>query len=180
MEIDNAENKSIVQKSKIKKPADKKLEQDGIQGRSRAKTTTIIPTFDKKPQAKKEIKPVQTIGSDRFSNLLSMFDKKQPDNKGNENARQVGKLDSNKFNAFHSNKEPIELNLDKKEGVTNNIKKRMENLLDNNKTKTTSGGYIDPIIQARKERLNTEVEKEEEEEDIGSDNLHISEEEEDI
>ena len=100
-----AETRPTAQKSRIKKPTDKpKQDEDMPAGRNRAKTA-IIPNFEKKPQAKKEIKPVQTIGSDRFSLLLSMFDKKKQPEQVEGNTKQVGKLNSNKFNAFNGNKE---------------------------------------------------------------------------
>jgi hypothetical protein len=141
------------QKSKVKKPEKPKLDDDA-QGRTRSKTTTVMPNFEKKPQAKKEIKPVQTIGSDRFNSLLSMFDKKKPDNQeiGEVSSTpKMGKLDTGKFNTF-SNK---------------NV----------NESNTNKSAFVDPVIQARKER-QAEVEKEEHvEEEHDSDNLHISEEE---
>jgi hypothetical protein len=141
-------NRPTAQKSKLKKPTEKsKQDEDAPIGRSRAKTT-IVSNFEKKPQAKKEIKPVQTIGSDRFNLLLSMFDKKQPENK-DAGSRPVGKLDSNKFNAFNN----------KEEGTQDKKK------------------YMDPILEARRDRLHTEpVQEDEEEPHNESGNLNISEE----
>jgi hypothetical protein len=168
---DNITSKpSAKPKSKITKPSNKDAE--NIVTRNRAKSN-IVPNFEKKPQIKKDIKPVQTIGNERFGLLLSMFDKKAPNNTSNAGSnRPVGKLDSSKFNNFSGNKDQNNQNNDnddKKFEVKDGIKNRMDNLMKSNDNKTSSTGYFDPILEKRRTHKMDEdefEEKSEEEEDL--------------
>jgi hypothetical protein len=170
---ESVSNRPSKHQSRIKKPVDK----DNASGRKRA-NSNIVPNFEKRPQIKKEIKPVQTIGNDRFSLLLSMYDRKAPENKENNNTRQIGKLDTSKFSKYIGDKDE-EANPndkgDKKVGVKDGIKNRMENLLKNNENKENSAGYYDPVLENRKKKRNDNNEEEDEDdvEEFNEEDLHI-------
>jgi hypothetical protein len=159
--------------SKIKKPENKPE-----QPRSRTKPT-LVSNFEKKPQAKKEIKPVETIGNDRFKLLLSMYDNNKGKENNNCNPRQVGKLDNSKLNAFNSNKEEVDV-CDKQGGDKEGIKSRMESYLKNGENINTpsSSHWSDPILEKRRtQKMDDEEEIDdtnEEDLEIASDNENLS------
>jgi hypothetical protein len=167
---DQKDNKFINKQpvSKLKKPLEKsKTLQDSLPSSRRTKSA-IIPNFEKKLQAKKEVKPVNTIGNDRFKSLLSMFDRKTPSAAEQNTAKQVGKLDNSKFDTFRGNKaeEASEAN-DKQYGVKDGIKSRVENLLKNNDNKpvVSTSNYYDPVLEGRRVHKEKEVEEDVVEED---------------
>jgi hypothetical protein len=151
--------------------------------RSRAKST-VVNTFEqqkKGPNQKKDLKPIETIGGDRFKNLLSMFDKKPDSNQAREETGPK-KLDMSKYAFGQSNNDGQDNNGSKRStDVADSIKKRMESLLSNNKNGGKSGSYVDPVLEQRRKQKELEAEEEEDEDfdDESEENLHISEDEDD-
>lgn len=187
MDMSVGKKEEIVKKDK--KPAGKGKKDDkkskppaGLpEMRSRAKST-VVNTFEQKkgPNIKKDVKPIETIGNDRFKNLLSMFDKKPEAGQSKEDAAPQ-KLDMSKF-AFGKATEDSQTANGPKKGseLADGIKKRMEALMSNNKEKERSASYIDPVLEQRRKQKELEGDEDEEEEDYddeSEENLHISEDE---
>lgn len=154
---DIGENKPTESKKPTKKEPKKKPEAktktDGIVNRVRSRTTAFEPKQNDKPSNK----IVATgIGENRFSNLLSMFDKsKQSENKDNkddsENKPQPKQLDMQKFGSFSK-----DTNDDKRQSKPDlptaglSIKERMELLKKESEKVSTKGSkIIDPVLEAR-------------------------------
>ena len=180
-------NKEENVKKTDKKPAGKGKKDDkkskppaGLpEMRSRAKSTVVNTFEQKKGPQKKELKPIETIGNDRFKNLLSMFDKK-PENKEAREDTGPKKLDMSKYAFGQSNTDSQDNNGPKKSSeMADSIKKRMEALLNNNKSGGKSGSYVDPVLEQRRKQKELEAEDEEDEdyEEESEENLHISEDE---
>ena len=124
------------------------------EGRGRAKSTLVNPFDNKKPlNTKKENKPIETFGQNRFQNLLSMFDKKPAENNDNKEDTGPKKLDMSKFSAFNkdNNNADNQNDISKRNTVvSDSIKQRMDALLNANKNNKTSSGSIDPVLEQRK------------------------------
>ncbi len=90
------ENKTKASRDTKKRPEGKKSvkpSEAAPEGRGRAKSTLVNPFNNTKaPANKKDAKPVETIGQDRFKNLLSMFSK-PTDSKENKEDTGPKKLD---------------------------------------------------------------------------------------
>jgi hypothetical protein len=172
------------------KPGPKKPESkptgNAQEGRTRSKTTMAMNFEPKKGAAnKKESKPVETIGGEKFKNLLSMFDKK-PEAKENTVTGAVGKLDMNRFSGTFGgvNNNNISGGNQYEQlagGMAQSIKDRMNALLDKGRAKSVlnPGPSFDPVLQNRKNNDDI-VHEDENEGDLGlgdDDDLHISEDE---
>jgi len=145
-----------------------------IQTRSRAKTSIFEGKNKKENSGPTKIK-VEGIGGNRFSNLLSMFDKtKQEDSNPNQPQKNApGKLDMNRFSVT----KPEEGQQEKKPEVISrgmSIQERMANLMKEGEKTNTKGSKIniDPVLE-----MNREPDDYEEEEE--GDDLALSENEED-
>jgi hypothetical protein len=168
-----------------KKPAGNKPTATDTRGR--AKSTLQNPFESKKaPTTKKETKPVETIGSERFQNLKAMFEKK-PESKDNNEDPGPKKLEMDKLSAFNKEKENTansQQTANQTAGsVSDTIKKRMEMLLNANKNRSNTITNVDPVLEHRKkmrEMQGEDGDEEDEDDDdmdeIGDDD-HISEEE---
>lgn len=143
--------------------------------RGRAKSTLVNP-FEKNKTggaSKKENKPVETIGNDRFKNLLSMFDKKPEQGKENNEDPGPKKLDANKFSAFNGGNNAVSGKQSQgmpKAGVADSIQKRMEALLNSNKNNRNTVAGLDPVLEQRRKQLEEEY-GDEEEDDLGDDHF---------
>ena len=144
--------RDVKKRPEAKKPG--KVAESAPEGRGRAKSTLVNPFNNKKtPAGKKDVKPVETIGQDRFKNLLSMFEK--PD-KDKENKEDTGpkKLDMSRFSAFSKTNESTASNDvnsgDNKGSVSEGIQKRMQALLNNNKPGAANNKGLDPVLEQRK------------------------------
>lgn len=175
---ENKEIKTNV-KAAAKKENTKKTAKNLPSTRNRAKST-IVSNFEQKtssmPQSKKETKPVETIGENRFKNLLSMFDNS---NKEKENFKPkedfgIKKLEQNKINFGNQG---TDNNTGNTIGGNNNyvmsegIQKKMQDLLNKGKQEQRRSGNIDPILK----RIGNDDDEEEEEDEVK--NEAISEEE---
>jgi hypothetical protein len=163
------------------KKDDKKSKPSGNlpETRNRAKST-VVGNFEQKkvPNPKKELKPIETIGNERFKNLLCMFDKK-PDTKENKEDTAPKKLDMSKF-AFGQSENKDNTNSKRTTDIADGIKKRMESLMQSNKENSKSG-FVDPILEQRRKQRELDGDDEEddddEEDEESEENLHISEDE---
>jgi hypothetical protein len=183
--VEDKNKKVEVQKKKndTKKPGKRSGPKEP---RDRAKSTLVNPFDSKKPvNSKKETKPVETIGENRFKNLLSMFDKKSGPAKENKEDPGPMKLDMNKFSAFNidnsNDKHRSSMDI-RPSGASSTIKERMEALLNSNKTNNkNSVSTIDPVLeQRRKLKDQDEHNNDSFDEDDFSYDDHISMEEKDI
>ena len=155
--------------------------------RSRAKSTLANPFDSKKPMnSKKESKPVETIGSDRFNLLKSMFEKKGPPATAEIITR---KYEPKNFSVIQQ-KENIQTTEERKSdtvfvqpaGISDGIKKRMQDLMNSNK-RSSAQTKIDPILEQRKkerEIKENDDDDDQDEEDEEEENLGISEEEDNV
>jgi hypothetical protein len=170
-----------VKKVEGKKPVPAGASLDKVpETRSRARSTLVNPFDNKKPMnSKKESKPVETIGNERFNLLKSMFEKKVPA----ATLEVTTKKYEPKNFGFFQQKENNQTNEEKKSdfvfnqpaGISDGIKKRMQDLMNSNKRSSTQT-IIDPILEKRrKEREMNDNDDEEEDED--EENLGISEDE---
>lgn len=174
---------------KIKKVEGKKPGPSGLaveklpESRGRAKSTLVNPFDNKKPiNSKKDSKPLETIGNDRFNLLKSMFEKKAEPVAAKQ---EPFKFEPKKLSGFQLNQsKPQEENKidsfpNKPSGISDAIKKRMEDLMNSNK-RPSAQPKIDPILEQRKftrdSEDNFDYEDEDQEEDIGiSEDEDISE-----
>jgi len=172
-----------VKKVEGKKPVPANVKLDNIPDtRGRAKSTLVNPFDNKKPlNMKKESKPVETIGSDRFNLLKSMFEKKAPAN----NEEPAKKFEPKKLSVLQQNTVPIkeEKKVDplpnKPSGISDAIKKRMEDLINSNK-RPSAQAKVDPILEQRKAMKEFENNEDDEYESDDHENLGISEEEDNL
>lgn len=151
------------------------------ESRPRAKTS-ILNQFEKDNKApimKKETKPVETIGNDRFKNLLNVFSGNNNQfNKENTNLN-VGKLEFNRFSNLsngntensnqirHKNQAPVL-------GIS--IKDRMNTYFSNNvKQQKERSNHFDSVLNTNIKYADSEEEQDEEED---TNELDLSNEEE--
>lgn len=196
MDISNSQATVVAEKENTQPTVKKTVKPGAKKGnlpetRSRAKST-LVSNFEPKknnPTSKKESKPVETIGNDRFTNLLSMFDKTKTDISGaREDPGISKKLDMNKVGMFsgQTGEGKTVQNEPTKGGMSDNIKKRMEDLMESGRSKSTTSSTIDPVLL--KNRLNNPDDDDDNDNDDNinddqnlshDDDLRISEEEDD-
>jgi hypothetical protein len=149
--------------------------------RGRAKSTLVNPFDNKKPlNTTKDSKPVATITSDRFNLLKSMFEKKADPV---VTPQEPKKFEPKKFSVFQQfqNNQPqeekkVEHIQNKPSGISDAIKKRMEDLMNSNK-RTSVQPKIDPILEQRKFMRYSEENddyEDEDQEDFGISDESIS------
>jgi hypothetical protein len=147
------------------------------ESRGRAKST-VVNTFEQKkgPNTKKDLKPIETIGNDRFKNLLNMFEKK-PEATQNKEDTGPRKLDMSKYAFGKSNDNQDNNGSKRSSDMADGIKKKMDMLMSNNKEGGKSGSYVDPVLEQRRKQKELEAEDEDDEDydDESEENLHISE-----
>lgn len=181
----NIETTSAKKENKPTKPKNetKKTSKAGPpQTRSRAKST-LVSNFEAKtnnPNVKKDIKPVETIGNDRFKNLLSMFDNSNNKEGALKEDPDPKKLDMNKFSAFSGEKGGNADSQDpNKPLMSEGIKKKMQDLLDKGKAQTRGSAQFDPVLKGM---LKDDEDEEEQNDEHGAiseeDDLNLSAEDE--
>jgi len=185
-------------KSKAK-PSEKKTGGESEQmGRQRSKTLNTN-TFEQqgknKPQVKNETKPIETIGENRFKNLLGMFDTTKKTNTETPNntasfPQELKKINNDKVNMFDkgantssTDNKTNEPRLSGMAMMSNSIKDRMENLLKLGKEKnnTEATKMNDPVLLGYKKAMDDQVDENEDEHAShsgGADDLDISDNEE--
>jgi len=157
-------------------------------GNAGGRTANLLTNYEPKknqPASKKELKPIETIGNEKFKNLMSVFDRsKKTDNPIESGLTQVKKLEYNRCSTFNK-QETDSLSqenkvLEKPVGISNGIKERMQKFLENNKNdgKTSSQPVFDPILKQRYNNPQEEDGEDGEEEYEDEDNyLGLSDEE---
>lgn len=175
--------KLVTKKQPIKKPYAKTKAEINNEGRSRAKTTIFE---GKKNQEKETTKIVATgIGENKFSNLLSMFDKNKRgscdniEQSSNENQKkQVGSLNPQRFGSFSNNQNQIQddKNSNKPEITTTlSIKERLELLKkEGEKTAVKGSNFVDPVLESKcadQEEQDEQFEDEGEDLDLGEEDI---------
>ena len=158
-----------------KKPSNNEKNNKEVLGRQKSKTLNTNTFEQGKPQVKSQAKPIETIGENKFKNLIGMFDKNKQNNQNNPNSTTpsytgptVTKMNNEKLSVFNpvSNSSKV---LDSKPevnvGMSNSIKERMENFLKLGKDKDqkTSSVASDPVLQGYKKAVEEKVEEEGEE-----------------
>lgn len=175
-QIENVATQSkqvIVVEKKAKRAPNKRPEPKG-----RAKNN-LLNVYEKKnlqnPFLKKESKPVNTIGDNKFKGLLSMFDKSKVEDKENVNdVQQPNKLDFSRCSTFTRQDSIGGANNGPREFImSEGLKKKMELYLENNKqSKITNPPHFDPVIKQRYQN------DEENDESLAEEDLAFSDEEE--
>jgi len=164
-----------------KVPVKKKPEnKPKVEGRARAKTT-IFEGKNKKDGDSNKMK-VEGIGQNRFSNLLSMFNKpKEEDNKKEpeitNNQNKPGQLDLNKLDSFKKqNTESRDSTSIPISSGGLSIQERMQKLMQDKENCKTKGKMIDPILEQynRGQDEYDEDNDNEEEEEENDDDLALS------
>jgi hypothetical protein len=109
---------------------------------------------------KKDLKPVEVIDKDKFNSLKAIFEKKEDKSKTEEN--KPNRLRFDQLSNF-TNKENINTNDNSQDkpaqgqgGLSEGIKKRMENLFSSNKNTKKPSGYVDPVLENIKVRVSSE------------------------
>lgn len=161
----------------IKKKPEAKTKSIATKGRSNTVTAAVENMKNQEKQSNKII--ATGVGASKFNSLLSMFDKSK--NSDSQDQRQSAKvaneLDMNKFNLFNQSKE--NKNEQQKEPVIKpslSIKERME-LLNKEKEKnsTPKTNIIDPLLEMRKQQIESNEDNDEIDEEV--DELALSDEE---
>lgn len=155
-----------------------------VKGRQRARTinTNTFEPGNKQTIEKGEAKPIETIGESKFKNLLGMFDKGKSDNSGTSGISPpkggfpIGRNSNADRIAMFSGGNKLETNESKplySGGVSDSIKKRMDDMLNQGKEKdrSKSATFNDPILLNMKKDIDHEgvVEENQKEEDDLSD-----------
>jgi hypothetical protein len=174
MKVENMENAApSKQKKTTKKPTGKPGET-----RARAKSTLVnVFSGGGKTQpgpVKNEVKVEQ---SDRFKNLLSMFDKKEPAKVESKEDPSRKQLDMSKFGLFQGSKEneaENAANIQRGSAViSGGIQERLAKLMSQNKKEEVKPSPLEELKKRQQAQLD-----EDEEEDFEDDfNDHISDEE---
>ena len=161
-------------KAEGKKPvAAKPTEEVEVKGRARARTQVANPFDNKKaPVSKKETKPIETIGNNRFKDLVSRFEKPKAEEKNTKEDPGPKKLDMSKFNAFAGGSSGTGETggTIQKPVVANSIQQKIEEMM-NSKKRANTQILIDPVLEQRK-KLREECGNDNEEED-GSDDADL-------
>lgn len=158
------ESKNIPEKNKIPRP--KKHKKKPHHPRKQGENTQITSILGKDSvhamkdpkkinKVKKESKPVEVIDKDRFNSLKAVFEKRE--DKSNTAYNKPSRLNVEKLSTF-TNKENIKTNDNSQykptqlQGLSDGIKKRMENLFSSNINTSKPIGYVDPVLENIKVR----------------------------
>jgi len=152
--------------------------------RNRARSSLVNPFDNKKPMnSKKESKPVETIGSDRFNLLKSMFEKKGPPATAEVTTKKFEPKFFSNFQQKDNNQTTEEKKTDsvsiQPAGISEGIKKRMQDLMSSNR-RSSAQPTIDPILEQRRKEREISNDDPDDEEDEDEENLGISEDEESL
>lgn len=174
------ENKTEQQPNEVKKGVKKKPQVKSKPtegGRARAKTT-LFELKNKTTETTNKIK-VEGIGESKFTNLLSMFDKKKEENTNineNNNKPQPGKLDMQRFSMNNNLNSSNKKSIDVKELGGMSIQERLAKLKEEGeKTKPKTSTVLDPVLQQ-----NYECDENEDYEEDNEENLSLNDDEEDL
>jgi hypothetical protein len=175
--VESESKKVVDENSKTKHKKNKKHPHHrkgmgGPQLSNKAMSKDSIQAIKDSKKIKKESKPVEVIDKDRFNSLKAVFEKKGEKSKADEN--RPNKLGMDKLSTF-TNKENIKVNENSQDqgalgqqGLSEGIKKRMENLLSSNNS-AKQASYVDPVLENIKIRGSLENIEDSEEEEFDDD-----------